>query len=82
LKSSYLPDGPGQITLGNDVPKVPPDLATLLSPHALTTRDERDKVATEAHLSYGYALKEIADHLHLHYATISRAVERTMGTDV
>ncbi len=59
-----------------------PDLATLLPPRTPITRDGRDKLVTEAHLSYGYTQKEIADHLHLHYATISRAVKRTMKTNV
>ena len=79
MKSSYLPDGPGQITLGNDVPKVLPDLATLLPPRALAARDERDKLVTEAHLSYGHTLKEIADHPHLHYAPISEGSEKDDG---
>ena len=59
-----------------------PDLAILLPPRDLTSKDERDKLVTEAHLSCGYTLKEIADHLHVHYATISRAVKRTMGKNV
>jgi DNA-binding MarR family transcriptional regulator len=28
-----------------------------------------------AHLSYGYTLKEIADHMGLHYTTVSKAVK-------
>jgi hypothetical protein len=59
-----------------------PDLATLLPLRVPITKDGRDKLVTEAHLSYGYTLKEIADHLHLHYATISRAVRRMMRTNV
>jgi|GEM_PF-848776 hypothetical protein len=59
-----------------------PDLAILLPPRDLSSKDERDKLVTEAHLSCGYTLKEIADHLHVHYATISRAVKRIMGKNV
>jgi putative transposase len=55
-----------------------PDLATLFPSEALITKDTRDKLMAEAHLSHGYTLKEIADHLHLHYATVSRAVKRMM----
>ncbi|GAB4418444.1 MAG: hypothetical protein OHK0032_14430 [Thermodesulfovibrionales bacterium] len=36
----------------------------------------RGKVVHEAHVRYGYTLKEIAKHLGVHYATISRAVKR------
>ncbi|MDD5747640.1 MAG: transposase [Actinomycetota bacterium] len=32
--------------------------------------------AYEAHVRYGYTLKEIAEHLGVHYATISRALKR------
>lgn len=35
-----------------------------------------DKAAYEAHVRYGYTLKDIAEHLDVHYATISRAVKR------
>jgi AraC-like DNA-binding protein len=57
-------------------------LATLLPPRGHITKDGRDKLVTEAYLSHGYTLKEIADHLHLHYATISRAVKRMIGKNV
>jgi putative transposase len=41
----------------------------------------RNKTIYAAHTTYGYTFKEIADHLHIHYATVSRAtkdVERKM----
>lgn len=36
----------------------------------------RDNAVHEAHVRYGYTLKDIAEHLDVHYATISRAVKR------
>ena len=33
-----------------------------------------------AHIVHDYTLKEIADYLHFHYATMSRAIKR-IGTD-
>ena len=33
-----------------------------------------------AHVVHGYTLKEIADYLDFHYATVSRAIKR-IGTD-
>ena len=44
-----------------------PQLAALLPAGAPMKKAERDRLATEAHLSYGYTLKEIAGHLHLHW---------------
>jgi IS30 family transposase len=30
----------------------------------------------EAHLQYGYTLKEIAEYIGVHYSTVSRAIKR------
>jgi putative transposase len=59
-----------------------PSLATLLPAGTPMKKGERDRLVSEAHLSYGYTLKELADYLHVHYATISRAVKRVMGKNV
>ncbi|MBU2590870.1 MAG: transposase [Nitrospinae bacterium] len=37
---------------------------------------ENDKATFEAHIRFGYTLKEVADYLGVHYSTISRAVRR------
>lgn len=37
----------------------------------------RNKQIRVAHIKHGYRLKEIADHLGIHYATVGRAVVRT-----
>jgi hypothetical protein len=39
----------------------------------------KDKVIHEAHIRYGYTLREIAEYLGVHYATISRTVSRIEG---
>ena len=36
----------------------------------------RDEVIYAAYVRYGYTLKEMAQHLGVHYATISRAIKR------
>jgi hypothetical protein len=36
----------------------------------------KDKVVYKAHTRYGYTLREIAEYLGVHYATISRAINR------
>jgi REP element-mobilizing transposase RayT len=41
---------------------------------------DEDSVIYDAHVRYGYTMKEIADHLGLHYATISRSIRRRRGT--
>lgn len=35
----------------------------------------KDKAAYEAHIRYGYTLKDIAEYLSMHYTTVSRAVK-------
>lgn len=40
------------------------------------TKAVRDERIFTAHVTHAYRLKEIADHLHVHYATVSRAVKR------
>jgi REP element-mobilizing transposase RayT len=39
-------------------------------------RKQRDKAVHEAHVRYGYTLKDIAEYLGVHYTTISRAVKK------
>jgi hypothetical protein len=36
----------------------------------------KDETIAAAYSNYGYTLKEIAEHLGVHYATISRAIKR------
>jgi len=36
----------------------------------------KDKTIYNAYVRYGYTMKEISDHLGIHYATISRAIKR------
>ena len=51
-----------------------PPLAEL--PTAYATKAERDARIVQAHVAHGYTLKEIADHLGLHYTTVSKALAR------
>ncbi len=58
-----------------------PNLAELLE-GADKARKARDKAIGAAHILYGYTMKEIGDHLGVHYATVSRAVRRQEREDV
>jgi REP element-mobilizing transposase RayT len=42
-------------------------------------RKAEDKTIYAAYVRYGYTMKEIAEHLGLHYATVSRAIKRVQG---
>ena len=35
----------------------------------------------EAHLQYGYTLKDIAEYIDVHYTTVSRAIKKIEGED-
>jgi DNA-binding CsgD family transcriptional regulator len=35
----------------------------------------------DAHMSYGYTLKEIADHLQIHYTTVNNVLTRKAGDE-
>jgi len=37
----------------------------------------RDRCVYEEHVKYGYTLKEIGDHLKIHYGTVSKVISRT-----
>ena len=41
----------------------------------------KDQVMYEAHLQYGYTLKEIAEYIGLHYTTVSRAIKKVEAKD-
>jgi REP element-mobilizing transposase RayT len=42
-------------------------------------RTAEDRTIYDAYVRYGYTMKEIAEHLGFHYATISRAIKRVEG---
>ncbi|HLE17118.1 MAG TPA: transposase [Syntrophales bacterium] len=54
-----------------------PRLSKLLSKEDKTTRRNRQVYA--AHVKYGYTLKEIADHIEIHYTTVSKAIKSLEG---
>ena len=59
-----------------------PSLPQLFAERAHTDKTERNKVIHEAHVRYGYTLKEIADQLGIHYATVSRIVKKMSEANV
>jgi DNA-binding MarR family transcriptional regulator len=42
----------------------------------ISTRGQKDKAMYEAHLQYGYILKDIAEYIGIHYTTVSRAIKK------
>jgi len=42
----------------------------------------KDKAMYEAHPNYGYTLKDIAEYIGIHYATVSRAIKKIEGEEV
>jgi len=53
-----------------------PSLHTLLSSTAAADKQQRNEGISRAYYEHGYKLKEIAEHLGLHYATISRVIQK------
>jgi len=53
-----------------------PSLAEIFRKEKREPGAGRDEVIYAAYVQYGYTLKEIAEHLGVHYATISRAIKR------
>jgi putative transposase len=52
-----------------------PALAELFHDRVKQDKVLRNKAIYDAHVTYGYTLKEIADHLGIHYTTVSKAVK-------
>jgi len=44
-------------------------------------KESKDKAIYEAHLQYSYTLKNIAQYIGLHYATVSRAIKNIKGEE-
>ncbi len=53
-----------------------PSLGDLFKRKKGKDRTVEDRTIYDAYVRYGYTMKEIADHLSFHYATISRAIKR------
>lgn len=53
-----------------------PQLSELFKGKKVKGRKAEDKAIYAAYVRYGYTMKEIAEHLGVHYATVSRAIKR------
>ena len=53
-----------------------PVLTELMNEEIRRDRVQRDQAVYHAHVTYGYTLKEIADHLGLHYTTVSKVMKK------
>jgi len=51
-----------------------PPIETLFSKQKIQDKKARNKQIETAHMQYGYTLKEIADHLEIHYTTVSKVL--------
>ena len=52
-----------------------PTLSELFEADTIKTKAERNEIIHQAHIRHGYTLNRIADHVHLHYTTIIKAVK-------
>lgn len=59
-----------------------PSLSDLASRLTVPDKTARNKTMYEAHVRYGYTLKEIGDQAGVHYATVSRIIKKMCGADV
>jgi DNA-binding NarL/FixJ family response regulator len=55
-----------------------PSLEALFPACEQTTKSERNQMILEAHVRHGYILKEIADHLDVHYTTVSKVIKAAL----
>lgn len=53
-----------------------PPIEEVLSIKKIAYKRKRDKAVIRAHKEFGYTLKEISEHLGLHYSTISKIVNK------
>jgi REP-associated tyrosine transposase len=53
-----------------------PVLAELMNEEIRRDRAQRDQAVYHAHVTYGYTLKEIGDHLGVHYTTVSKIMNK------
>lgn len=56
-----------------------PSLGELFKGRKGENRTVGDRTIYHAYVRYGYTMKEIAEHLGFHYATVSRAIKRVEG---
>ena len=52
-----------------------PLLRELFEKGKIKTKAARNEIIHQAHMRHGYTLKQIADHLRLHYTTVSKTVK-------
>ena len=52
-----------------------PPLEVLFPSGKQSTKSERNPTILKAHVKYGYNLKEIAEHLDVHYTTVSKVIK-------
>jgi len=53
-----------------------PTMVELLHEGKRRDRAQRNRAIYRAHVTYGYTLKEIADHLGVHYTTVSKVISK------
>jgi DNA-binding MarR family transcriptional regulator len=52
-----------------------PPLSKLFEKDKIKTKAARDKIIHQAHMRHGYTLKQIADHVRLHYTMVRKTVK-------
>lgn len=55
-----------------------PSLNSIFTEMATRSKGARNAAIVEAHLRHGYELKEIADHLEIHYTSVSKIIRNSL----
>lgn len=71
------------LTTKEDIKEIPreqryanrPELSEIFKYGQRKDKDRRNKEIYKAHIRFGYTLKEIADHLSIHYTTVSKVIK-------
>ncbi|KPK14843.1 MAG: addiction module toxin RelE [Betaproteobacteria bacterium SG8_41] len=58
-----------------------PKLGRIFSKTAITERDRRNRAIVDAAMKHGYSQAAIADHLGLHYSSVSKVIKQEMSRD-
>jgi REP element-mobilizing transposase RayT len=81
---SFIQKLSGELSENVDLKEIPkiqryagrPSLEELFKEERLEDKKVKDEIISMAYIQYGYRMREIAEYLGVHYATVSRAVMR------
>jgi putative transposase len=85
----FIENSKDVLAMSKDLSEIPrsqkyagrPPLSDLLTQEVQLDKTTRKKAVFDAHCTYGYTLKAIADYLDIHYTTVSKIVKRAEGIE-